>query len=364
MSFDWTIYTGNLKWLSERTIYVTRHGSHAYGTSLPTSDLDLRGICIAPREYYLGFAQVFEQAQQSNPDLTIFELRKFMKLAADCNPNVLELLYTDEEDHLVTSPAFDQLRSVRDRFLSRRAKHTFSGYAVSQLKRINIHYRWLKNPPKAAPVRTDFGLPERTLIPADQIAAAMSAVTKKLDEWSWQEMEGLDDATRQAVKDEFARRLVEITQWHWSEVEEKTWRSAANAIGLDTNFIELLDKERQYGARMKEWQSFQTWQKTRNPARAALEERFGYDTKHGMHLVRLMRMCREILEGRGVIVRRPDAAELLEIRAGAWTYERLIEWAQHQDDELEALAKTSPLPRSVDRHALDRLCAQLVESSI
>jgi hypothetical protein len=33
MTFDWTQYTGNLKWLPERTLYLSRHGSHAYGTN-------------------------------------------------------------------------------------------------------------------------------------------------------------------------------------------------------------------------------------------------------------------------------------------------------------------------------------------
>jgi hypothetical protein len=57
MTYDWTTYKGNLKWLPARTIYLTRHGSHAYGTSLPTSDLDIRGIAIAPIHYYLGVSE-------------------------------------------------------------------------------------------------------------------------------------------------------------------------------------------------------------------------------------------------------------------------------------------------------------------
>jgi len=40
--FDWSQYNGNLKWLPEMTIFLCNHGSHAYGTSLPTSDHDYR----------------------------------------------------------------------------------------------------------------------------------------------------------------------------------------------------------------------------------------------------------------------------------------------------------------------------------
>jgi len=54
MAFDWKLYNGNLTWLPERTIFMARHGSKAYGTSLPTSDEDFRGVAIAPREYTDG----------------------------------------------------------------------------------------------------------------------------------------------------------------------------------------------------------------------------------------------------------------------------------------------------------------------
>lgn len=363
MTFDWTQYKGNLWWLPSRTIYITRHGSHAYGTSLPTSDLDLRGVAIPPPEYFLGFLQKFEQANQDIPDLTIFDIRKFFSLAVDCNPNVLEILYTDPSDHILTSPLWEKVVEHREAFLSQKAKHTFSGYATSQLKRIHLHYRWLKNPPLAQPTRSEFGLPERTVIPADQLAAAGATIKKKIDEWSWREVENLDPATRQSLQDEFWRRLSEITQWSWDQLEDKTWLSAAHSVGYDTNFIHLLDLERRYTGRLREWQQYQDWKKNRNPARADLEAKFGYDTKHGMHLVRLLRMCREILTEGKVIVKRPDAQDLLAIRAGVWTYEALVEWAEKQDAEMAELVKTSTLPKQPDRNKLDQLCLEIVEGS-
>ncbi len=365
MNFDWSVYKGNLDWLPERTIYMTRHGSHAYGTSLPTSDVDLRGVCIAPKKYYLGFVERFEQTVLTDPDLTIFDIRKFMHLAADANPNVLEILYTDPEDHLmVRQPVMQRLFEARDLFLSKKAKHTFSGYALSQLKRINLHYKWLKDPPKAPPTREEFGLPERTVIPADQLMAAQSAIQKQLDRWSFKDLEDLDPATRQAIMDQQSKSLLEIVGWSWTEREDKLWRAAAVGIGLSTNFIELLDKERQYTGKQRQWASYQEWKTNRNPQRAELEAKFGYDTKHALHLVRLLRMCREILAEGKVLVRRPDAEELLSIRAGAWDYHRLVSWAEAQDAELAQVAKESKLPSQPDRKKLDQLCVELVQAAL
>lgn len=368
MNFDWRLYRDNIKgggvpWLPERTIYMTRHGSHAYGTNLPTSDEDFRGLAIAPIRYYLGIMEGFEQAEMHEPvDLTVFELRKFVKLAAEANPNALEILFTDPSDHFIEHPLMIPLFEVREAFLSQKAKHTFSGYALAQMKRINTHYRWLKNPPQGAPTRAEFDLPQRTVIPADQLAAAQAAIQKQLDRWSWHEMEGIEPALRQALKDEFLRRLLEITQWGDDTIEEMSWRAASRAVGYDTNFIELLDMERRYTGRLREWQNYQHWLKTRNQARAELEAKWGYDTKHAMHLVRLTRMCREVLSEGVVRVKRPDAAELLEIRHGAWTYEQLVEYTAAQDIALDALLLTTKLPKRPALERLDQVCINMIHN--
>lgn len=362
MAFDWNVYTGNLGWLPGRTLYLTRHGSHSYGTSLPTSDLDIRGVCIAPKETYLGFGQGFEQATQKEPDLVVFELRKFLGLACECNPNVLELLYTDPSDHLLVTPAWERLVEHRDAFLSKKAQHTFSGYALAQLKRINIHYAWLKNPILHAPMRADFGLPEKPVIPSDQMAAAQAAIRKQLDRWSLKEMD-LDPATIQAVLDNTEKALMEMTGWAWQEKNIQLETAAARHLGFSTNFIEVLGQERRFDAAMRNYANYLTWQRERNPARAALEAKYGFDTKHAMHLVRLLRMCREILTEGVVRVRRPDAEELLAIRAGAWTYEQLIEWAAAEDKALKQAAEASKLPWSADKKRVNQICVELVGAS-
>mgnify|MGYP001579838355 CR=1 FL=1 len=306
-------YRGNIGWLTPRTIFLTRHGSHAYGTNLPTSDMDAKGICVPPMKYFMGFMHRFEQMEQNEPiDMTIYGISKFFQLAADCNPNIIEVLFTDESDWLVTSTFSQRLMESRERFLSKKAKYTFSGYAIAQLKRIRTHRKWLLNPPKDKPGRADFGLPEQTVLPADQLGA-IEAVKAK-------------DPNAQ----------------------------------FPEHVMVVYEKERAYTNAMREWQQFENWKKTRNPVRAEIESRYGYDCKHAMHLVRLMRMCREILTDGKVIVKRPDAEELLSIRNGAWDYDRLIEWAERQDADMTALLAFSPLPHSADREALDSLHICLV----
>lgn len=349
----------NLKWMQERTLFLTEHGSQAYGTALPTSDVDYKGVCIPPAEYFHGFANTFEQAEwKKTPDMVVYDIRKFFKLAADCNPSIIEVLFTSPGNHVMTSSLGERLLHNRDLFISKKAKFTFSGYAVSQMNKIETHFKWLKNPPKEKPTREAIGLAPIPEMSADQIQAAQSMIRKKIEAWRMP-VDGMDDAAKIQFNEQLQTSLVEIAG------SKDLQRQAGTALGFDDNFLDLLDKERLFKSKTEEWRHYQEWLEHRNPQRSVLEAKYGYDTKHGMHLVRLLRMGREILEGKGVIVRRPDAEELLSIRAGAWSYDQLIAWAKEQNKELERLyVESKAVPMAPDRKKLDTLCVELVEESL
>lgn len=348
-------YQGNLPWLLPRTILVTRAGSHAYGTNTPTSDEDYRGIAVPPPEYRDGFVHRFEQAQWADPDVVVYELRKFFNLAADCNPNILEVLFVENDDVLHSTPAGELLRENRQLFLSQKALHTYRGYAISQLKRIRTHRKWLLSPPTKKPTRADFNLPEHSTLPKEQLGEVNAAIQKQLDSWE-PDISLIEDASlRLAIMARFEAALTEIMA---GGVDDR-WQRAGRIIGLGDDILAVTGRERAYKTAMDEWDRYQTWVETRNQKRAELEARFGYDTKHASHLVRLLRTCGEILSEGTIRVRRPDARELLEIRAGTWSYEALEEWAEAEDARIGGMVKTCPIPRTPDRAKLDRLCMDI-----
>lgn len=299
-------------------IYETIHGSRAYGLAREGSDTDRKGVFVAPRRAYFGFRGGPEQLEHS-PDHVWFELRKAMRLVCANNPSILELLWTAEEDQHVPHPAGRRLLDARARFLSKRVADTFGGYALSQLGRIERHRRWLREPPRAMPARADFGLPERTVLPRDQLGAAEALIAR-------------------------------------GELEE---------ADLTPSFLAILDRERRYRSAAKEWQQYQQWLKHRNPARAALEAKHGYDTKHAMHLVRLTRMAVEILDEGIVHVRRDsDRDELLAVRDGAWTYDALLAHVQNERARITAAKARSCLPDAPDEDALDTLTDELIAQTL
>lgn len=351
----------HMKWIDRGTVLLVRHGSHAYGTSTPASDEDFKGVAIPPKEYFLG-SKRFEQAELKapDPDAVIYDIRKFFALAGDCNPNIIEVLHTSPEDHFIVDPIGEIILDHKYDFLSKKVKHTFNGYAVSQLQRIKLHRRWLLNPPTKNPTRKDLSLPEQTLIPQDQLTAASAEIQKELDRFQFDFMEGLEESAKINIRTVMSDMLGEL-----KITAEEHWMAAARKIGLADNFIEIMQKERQYTNLKKEWSQYQNWRETRNEKRAELEAKYGYDTKHAYHLVRLIRMCREILTTGKVIVKRPDREELLSIRNGAWTYDQLIEFAETEEKELNALYNsTNILPKTANKENLEKLLIKLVEKSL
>jgi hypothetical protein len=66
--------------------------------------------------------------------------------------------------------------------------------------------------------------------------------------------------------------------------------------------------------------------------RRELVRRVGYDAKNAAHLIRLLRMGIEFLTEGTLHVKRADAAELLEIKRGAWPLEEVKSEAERSSN--------------------------------
>jgi len=141
-------------WLPESLCYETMMGSVAYGVSSESSDIDVYGICIPPKEMVFphlageifGFgAQIkrFETWQEHHIasgdqlwDFQIFGIVKFFQQAMENTPNVIDSIFTPKRCVLSRTPVGDYLREHRADFLHRGSWHKFKGYAYSQLNKV------------------------------------------------------------------------------------------------------------------------------------------------------------------------------------------------------------------------------------
>jgi uncharacterized protein len=87
--------------------------------------------------------------------------------------------------------------------------------------------------------------------------------------------------------------------------------------------------------------------------------KYGYDTKAAMHGLRLLYECKELMLDGRITLPRPEKELLIEVRSGAWTFERVLQHAQRMFKEVEDAVVQSPLPETVDRSAISRLIAKV-----
>lgn len=122
--------------LGDRVIMIGLGGSHAYGTNIETSDLDVRGCALNSKEEILT-NQHYEQFVDEKTDTTIYAFNKLISLLCNCNPNTIEMLGLKPEHYLYLSPVGRELLNNKDLFLSKKAAQAFGGYATAQLRRLD-----------------------------------------------------------------------------------------------------------------------------------------------------------------------------------------------------------------------------------
>lgn len=145
------------RWLVDNTQYLTVMGSVSYGVSGETSDVDVYGFCIPPKDIVFphlageipGFGtprERFDQWQQHHVrppdgrettyDFQVFGLVRYFQLLMECNPNVIDSLFTPRRCVMHATQVGEIVRENRKLFLHKGAWHKFRGYAYSQMHKI------------------------------------------------------------------------------------------------------------------------------------------------------------------------------------------------------------------------------------
>lgn len=335
-------------------------GSLSYGTALPTSDVDFRGIfCADPVNILTPFFPIREAEDTLEEDTKLYELSHFMKLCLECNPNIVETLWVSDEDIVFRTPAYDLLRENRHKLLSSKIAFTTSGYALSQLKRIKGHNKWINNPQPVEPPRQIdfvslvFNFMERQLFRRDFHLENFHKDYRLIPYGD--NTYGLYYAPGYSTFDDrfsLNTQYDEESDFHTIKYKYEWLHTLRAALAHEPTrrrrrpIAVVKFNAQEYNQAKENHKNYWTWKENRNATRSELEEKYGYDTKHAMHLVRLLRMGVEALRDGEIIVKRPDAEELLSIRAGAWTYDQIVTYAEQMDLEVrEKWYKQTSLPK-------------------
>lgn len=290
------------QWANNNLIFKTVAGSNLYGTNRPDSDIDYRGVCLDPPRSIIGL-QGFEQYQKldRDNDIVIYGASKFLKMCLEANPSILDVLFAPENMWVKHTDEWAAIYEARHSFLSQKVRYTFSGYAFSQLKRIERHKKWIDNPPERA-YPEDYGLYLYSTPRGGQryepIPARYNFV---LGNWPFLDFNNI----RSSIK----RRSIYRSQ-------DSTAMIAA------------------YKHARSEYDKYREWIDNRNEYRATLESMYGYDVKHASHLARLLMKGIEILTTGtyNPVLNDDQLAQFRMIMDGLVEYDDLVGWAYRADN--------------------------------
>lgn len=122
-------------WILDNLVVLHIAGSRLYGTNNEMSDYDYRGITIPSTEHWVGlpsFEQLELKLPEINAEITIYDIRKWMKLASGMNPNVIETLFVPTDKVLYKSCCLDAIKKNQEHFLNKKVLYSFGGFAKSQ----------------------------------------------------------------------------------------------------------------------------------------------------------------------------------------------------------------------------------------
>ncbi len=331
-------------------------GGRAYGTANAQSDLDIRGVFVAPSAEYVRLSPPPKQVSDERNDRTYYSLLRFCELTAEANPTTLEMLFLPEDCVVKTTPAFDLLVENRNLFITQMAVDSHLGYAMSQIKKARGCNKRVWNPwPEEPPSPEDYCLflgdarcPPKPF--RESGVDLRNCLATRLSKSVAEEILLLYD---------YGKDTGGVFRGGKPVVSPVSKEDAGRCIGV------LVFNQHAFESSKRQHREYWEWRRHRNESRWTQQERgqLDYDAKNMMHLTRLLLSGENIVENGEPIVRftGEKLQTLLSILRGEWTFDAIMEHAERIQKSIET--GKDRLPACCDRRRVDELIAGAMERS-
>lgn len=380
--------------------YEYVRGSHAYGTAIETSDKDIGGVYICPKEMLEGLRSGYiEQVADEKNDTVFYELGRWVELLFKSNPTALESLFIPEDCIIgEIHPAVKYIIDHRDMFITKDSLNPILGYAHSQIlkhkglhKKINIpedfkrqdilDFCYTFKNQGSQPIK-DF-LKEHHL---DQRYCGLVNIPNmkgvygvyydfaayfKFENIDWWDIDFQTEGVKMKFSDfltdaegrEIKRRIVEKNFYKYSGIVYPDEITKSNDVRLSSipkgekPICFMSYNKDAYTCHCRDYKEWEDWKKHRNPVRYENNKGHQFDSKNMCHSIRLMEMGVELAEGKGFNVRRTgdDVKHLLAIRNHEMPYEEIMAEAETLKAKFDEAVKTTKLPESLSHDEVNAL---------
>ncbi len=326
-------------------------GSKAYGLDTATSDTDIKGVFVLPKDLFYGFEYTAQVNNETN-DIVYYELKRYVELLAKNNPNMLELLCTPKEKLLLKHPVMDLLQP--EIFVSKLCEQTFANYAFTQIKKA-------------------FGLEKKIMQPMDKERRSVldfcfvyednyAKPVKTYFESNKMILEKAGLAAITHLRDCYNLFYSEVQQYAGIIKKENANDVCLSSIPKGEAAIAILYFNKDgYSAYCKQYLEYWDWVGKRNEERYNKTMQHGkkYDAKNMMHVFRLLLVAKEIATEKKVNVFRKDRDFLLAIKDGKFEYDELVARATALKNELPLLYQQSDLMDNPDIETIEQILVKM-----
>ncbi|MEN8220897.1 MAG: nucleotidyltransferase domain-containing protein [Pseudomonadota bacterium] len=304
----------------DNKIIEIRVGSHLYGTNTPTSDFDYSGVFLPIKEFVFGFQKVEEvdlstkdkdeagKNTQNAVDRKLYEFRKFVKLAMDNNPNIIEQLFVNEPNIIYINDAGQALLAQRQKFPHQGLLQKFKGYAFSQKHKMVI--------------RTD-------------------------------NFHELNNAFNY-LKDYPEQKELLI------ELRDKR----LPFIKFTRDYCVIGDLNLQKGIYVKKAVNMIEERLSKVGNRKSLITKYGFDTKFASNLIRLLLEGKELISEGEIKFPLSYKDTVLAIKQGQWTIKEVLDYADQLEAEIDMAAEKSDLPKKPRFDEIEKFTINLLEEHL
>ena len=313
-----------------KPILVTEFGSSLYGTRLPTSDQDFKGIFIprledlllqkSVRTSYQENTKLDKKAKNTNEDQDMewVTLHAFIRLCSEGQNLALDLLFTPPELWKSHDPLWTSLLKERPKLLCRKiqaivgyTKQQAAKYGIkgSRLAAVRHVLEVLKKYPKEAKLNE---------VDQDKFQAELSGHSQ--------------------IAFVYCRGPGSLEEKHLEVCNRKVPMHARFKYAVEV-FQKIYDE---YGHRARQ---------------AEINE--GLDWKALMHAIRVAEQAKELLKTGFITFPRPEKDLLIEIRKGNLPFDQVAQMIENGLEEIEALSQTSTLPEEIDKEYWDSWLVQV-----
>lgn len=96
-------------------------------------------------------------------------------------------------------------------------------------------------------------------------------------------------------------------------------------------------------------------ERSMNVSRPDLVEKYGYDTKFAMHVIRLFSECEQLMRSGVITLPSPEKRLLINIRTGEYTLDWVLREAIRRTDLCREAEASSCLPKELDRNFISKV---------